>query len=291
MGVVAISGSIGSLDIEIGRAVASQLGWGFADREIITKTAERFGADVPTLTHATEERPTLLERFTDTQRRFMAYVEATILEMAARDNVVVVGRAATVVLARAPHTLRVRISAPESHRAQRVAQDQGLTLEAAEDQVRASDSERGSRVRFLYHVDWNDPMLYDLVLNTERLSVEHGTRLVRQALEPDRFQSTEDSRRALADLSLAGQARAVLLSNPVTRAKPITVACTDGVLALGGRVEEWPVRRAAEQALAGLAGLREVVFLSPAAIDGEEVEEGPSRHGEARRWGGYGDAP
>jgi hypothetical protein len=37
----------------------------FADREIITKAAKRFGEGVLALRHAAEEKPTLWERFAD----------------------------------------------------------------------------------------------------------------------------------------------------------------------------------------------------------------------------------
>src|SRR5262249_56088808 len=81
MSIVAISEIAGSNAIEIGRSLAAALGYTFADREIIEKAAEGFGAGVTTLTHATEEKPTLWEHLTDTQRRYVTYVEPTILPM------------------------------------------------------------------------------------------------------------------------------------------------------------------------------------------------------------------
>jgi cytidylate kinase len=289
MSVVAISESMGSLGIEIGRSLAARLGHEFAERDIITKAADRFGQDVARLSHAAEERPTLIERFSAAHGRFAHYVEATVYEMAARDNMVLVGLASTIILAAAPHTLRIRVTAAESRRAERVAQALGLTAAAALERVRESDRERSGRVRFLHHVDWEDPLVYDLVINTDRIGEEEGARLAQRALEQDRFQSTEASRRVLRDMSLAAQARGVLIANPVTRARPITVECTDGVVALGGRVEEWSVRRAAEQALARVPGIQELRFLAPAAIDGEGAEPAEGDlHGGAHRWGGFG---
>src|SRR5262249_51540047 len=124
-----------------------------------------------------------------------------------------------------------------------------------------------------------------------RLEAEEGAGLVRQALQHPRFRSTEASRLMMRDMSLVTQARAMLLADPVTSRRSISVDCTDGVVSLGGRVEEWSVRRAAEQALGNLPGIREIRFLSPAAIEGPpgSVEEGrPDLHGEAHRWGGHG---
>jgi cytidylate kinase len=287
MSVVAISESLGSLGIEIGRTVAARLGYEFAERDIISKAADRFGADVSRLSHAAEERPTLLERFNAEQRRFAQYVEATVHEMAARDNFVLVGLASTLILTEAPHTLRVRVTAGELVRAERLARELGLTPAAAVARVHDSDRERAGRVRFLYHVDWDDPMLYDLVMNTERADVEEGARLVQQALEPERFRSTETSRRAMGDRSLAAQARAALMAEPVTRERALSVECADGVVSVGGRVEEWSLRRAVEQSLSGIAGVREIRFLAPAAIDGEGGDD-RGLYGDSRRWGGFG---
>jgi len=164
MSVVAISENMGSLGVEIGHAVAASLGYQFAERDIISKAADRFGEDAGRLSHAVEERPTLVDRLSTTQRRFSQYVEATVQEMAARDDIVLVGLASTIILARTPHTLRARVTASEGRRAERVVQALGLDSADALDRVRQSDRERAGRVWFLYHVDLENPLLYDLVI-------------------------------------------------------------------------------------------------------------------------------
>ena len=290
MSIVAISENIGSLGVEIGHALAAELGYQFAERDIISKAADRFGADAARLSHAVEERPTLVERLSAAQRRFAHYVEATVLEMAARDDIVLVGLASTIILAEMPHTLRVRVTASEARRAERVALAQGSERAVALDYVRESDRERAGRVRFLYHVDLEDPLLYDLVIVTDRLETSEGAGIVRQALRHPRFESTEASRLTVRDLSLVAQAKAVLMADPVTSGRAVSVDCANGVVSLGGRLEEWPVRQAAEEALGRVPGIREIRFLAPAAIDrppGSQDDQ-PDLYGEAHRWGGYG---
>src|SRR2546421_8273097 len=102
MSVVAISETAGSLGIEIGRKLAEELGWEFADREIIAKASQQFGEDVMDLRHSIEEKPTLWERFSDSQHRYKAYIEAIMLEMAAHDNVVLPGAPPPTWLRRIP---------------------------------------------------------------------------------------------------------------------------------------------------------------------------------------------
>lgn len=289
MSVIAVSESLGSLGIEIGREVAARLGYEFAERDIISKAADRYGADLSRLSHAAEERPTLLERFTAEQHRFAHYVDATVHEMAARDNFVIVGLASTLILANAPHTLRVRITAGEQARAGRLSRQLSLAPDMALRRVRESDRERAGRVRFLYHVHWEDPLLYDFIMNTEKGESEEGARLLQQMLEHERFRSTEQSRRTMKDRSLVAQAYAVLMADPVTRERRLTVSSEDAVLSVGGRVEEWSVRRAVQGALSSITGVREIRFLTPAAIDGEGGgDAGNELYGASRRWGGYG---
>jgi cytidylate kinase len=259
MSILALSDTVGSLGAEIGRATAATLGYEFADREIITKAAERFGGSLTELTHAAEEKPTLLDRFSEAQRRYLAYIEAIILELAAHDNVVLVGRASPVVLRDVPHALRVRVTAPERVCAGRVEQQQGLTREAALTSVQQSDRERAARVRFFYHVNWDDPLLYDFVLNTERLTVDEGVPLVLDLLRSERFHATTVSRATVTDRSLTAQAKAALLANPATRAQQIVVSSARGAISLTGSVPSEEQRKMVYETVVKIPGVTSVV--------------------------------
>lgn len=267
MSIVAVSQTLGSLGDEIGRAFARTLSYEFADREIILQAAKRFGGPVMELDHLTEEKPTLWEWFTETQRHYLTYVEAIIWEMAARDRVVLLGRGAPFVLQKVRYALRVRITAPESQRAKRLENQEGLTASAALDRVRQSDRERGARMRFLYHVDWADPLCYDLVLNTERVGVTEAVGLVRQALQNERVQSTPESLAEVKNLSLAALAKAALLAHPYTRQVRLSVSCANGQLTLSGTVEHEEIRGVAEEIVAkipGITGVRSQLAVVPA---------------------------
>jgi cytidylate kinase len=257
MSIVAISPTTGSLGDEIGREVARALGLEFADREIIEKAATRFGEGVMDLAHATEEKPTLWERFIDPNRRYMTYVEAIVLEMAGRDNVVLAGRGAVFLLTKMRHVLRVRVTASERVRAARV-EEQGVVHGAAADLVRQSDNELGARVKYLYHVDWNDPLLYDLLINTDRMTVGEGAALIQRALENPRYQSSVESMNEIRNVNLNTQCRAALLAHPDTRSLELRVACERGQASVSGMVEHDDQRKLVEQVLAKVPGVTAV---------------------------------
>lgn len=256
MSIVAISETVGSLGDQIGFELAQVLGYRHADREIISEAAERFGQRVTELRHLTEERPTFWEHFSETRRRYLTFVEAIVLEMAARDKVVLVGRGTTMYLQGVPHALRVRITAPEQARVLRVRQRQGLMDDAARRYVRQSDRERAARIKFIHHRDWEDPTLYDLVLNTAALTVAEATGLLREALRSERFQPTPSALAALKDRSLAALARAELLRHPHTAHLPLATSCEDGYLAVSGSVTDEALRDEVQKVLAAVPGVK-----------------------------------
>lgn len=258
MSIVAMSPTIGSLGDDIGREVARALGHQFADREIIEKAAARFGEGMMELAHVTEEKPTLWERFIDTDRRYMTYVEAIVLELAAHDNVVLAGRGAAFLLGKMRHVFRVRVTAPEQVRTTRVEQQQGLVPDAAADLVRQSDNELGARVKYLYHVDWNDPLLYDLVINTDRMTVTEGAALIEEALHNARYQSSVETMNEIRNVSLTTQCRAALLADPVTRPLRLHATCKSGEVTVDGLVQYDEQRQLAEEVIAKVPGVTTV---------------------------------
>jgi cytidylate kinase len=259
MSIVAIADTLGSRGDEMGRELARRLGWEFADREIIEKAAEQFGETVDAVQQVTETRPTLWERFTDSKRRYLRYVEATIFEMAARDRVVIVGHGAAIMLRSVRHALRVRVNAPERVRAERMRETLGLVESAALDAVRESDRERAARMRYLYHVEVDDPFLYDLTINSERIAIDEGARLIAEGLALARVQPTDATRADAEDLACSAIARARLAADPRTRSQRLSVETFARRVTLTGLADSEAHKRAAIEVIRGVPGVVDVV--------------------------------
>jgi cytidylate kinase len=256
--IVTISQGLGSSGDAIGRALADELTYTFADREIILKAAERLGQGVAELERLLEGRPSLRERLTETRRDYLAAVEAVIWEFAARDNVVLVGRGSTFVLQRVRHAFRLRVTAPVHVRARRLETERGLVPDA-EDVVARSDRDWAARIRHLYDVALDDPLQYDLVLNTARLDVPAAVATIRASLAAERFRATTASLAEVADRCMSARVHAALLADPRTRELGLFFSCRDGHVSLSGRVARDGQRRVAEEVVEGLSGVRRVV--------------------------------
>jgi len=89
-------------------------------------------------------------------------------------------------------------------------------------------------MRYLYEVDLRDPSLYDLMVNTEKLSIDAAVELVASVLQRPELQTTPAGQQLVADRSLASQIQVALATNPETRKYRITVEARAGVVTLEG---------------------------------------------------------
>ena len=128
----------------------------------------------------------------------------------------------------------------------------------AEAEVRRSDHAHATRMNSLYGVTWGDPLLYDIVLNTDRLSIDSCVGVIQQLAARPEFQETDASRSMLANLALTSQVRAALKDQEPTRDLRINIESNAGTVVLSGIVLNDKERSAAEQAAASAPGVGRV---------------------------------
>jgi cytidylate kinase len=97
-------------------------------------------------------------------------------------SVVIIGRGGQVVLAGLPNVLHVRLIAPLELRVRRHAERAGLTVEAAREIVQGRDRASYDFVKRYFDVDRRDPALYDVVINSAKLTPAAATDLIISAL-------------------------------------------------------------------------------------------------------------
>jgi cytidylate kinase len=249
MAIVTIAHETGSGGPEIGIELAKRLGWRFVDREMLPEAALRYGVGEEKLTELDEKKPSLFERFDVETRRFITVLQSAILDAAEHDNVVINSRGGQILLRGISHALRVFVIAPFELRVKRVMKkmagqaQEGVDVRTTVEMVRHSDREKRGRIRYLYDVDFGDPALYDLVLNTEKLTVDAGVEVLAGLVRT--LVTTEESRQQVRDRALASRVRTALAAHPDTRKYRLTVESDRGVIRLEGTAA---LERAAEVA-------------------------------------------
>jgi cytidylate kinase len=258
MSIVAMTREIGSLGTYIAQETARRLGYNFVRQEIIVEAARRHEADPRVLEATVEAKPKAFESRQGAARRNFSFVAAEVLNVALKDNVVILGRWSTLLLRGVEHVLRVRVCAPLPVRARRLAEQMRLSPVETAERIRRADEGIHLRMRQFFDIAWEDPREYDLTLNTERLSVaEAAETVVGMAGLPSR-QPTEESRTALWDAALAARIRAALKAGVETAHLDLTIRCDGGRTDLTGTVPEEEDRERVGRIAAGYAGVRAV---------------------------------
>jgi len=240
MAIIVVSTQMGAGGPEIGMALGQKCGFRYVDQELLQDAGRRYGLAEERLSHLDESKPTIFERFDAETRHHITVLQTTLLELAELDNAVFMRGGGQWLLRGVPHVLRVRLIAPFEHRVKqwikRVAAMTGETpnQRAAVDFVRRADTEKAGRMRYLYEVDINDPMLYELILNTERVSHDAAVEMIHTVVRRPEMTTTESGRRLVASRALASRVQVALATNPETRRYRITVEAQDGVVTLEG---------------------------------------------------------
>jgi cytidylate kinase len=267
MSLVVISREMGSGGTVLGRALAQRLGYRFADRELMLEAVKRYRVQEERLSQLEEGRPSFWERFDHDREQYLAYLRAVVYAFAADDDAVLTGRAAPFFFGGVDHALRVRVTAPPTVRASRLAEEAKIPLAEAEERIERYDRDSAARLEQVLGVDCNAGYGYDVVLNTERGTLEGYAAVLSEFIRHPPFRSTPESVRALLDRAIAAQVRAELLQIPELGTPTIRVRCDEGRVYLEGVVfgPQWEAR--AIEAARKIAGVRDVVCqsLDPAA--------------------------
>ncbi|HEV8311128.1 MAG TPA: cytidylate kinase family protein [Methylomirabilota bacterium] len=236
MPIIAMTKEMGSLGTLIGLEAARQLGYEFLRNEVIKAAAHEYRVLEAGLIGAVERPAGVFERLRPRAARYAAYLRAAVLEAALRDEVLFMGRWSTMFLGGVRHAVRVRVCAPVEVRAQRIMTRLRVDHAEAVQRISAYDEGVRGRLRQIFGVDWTDPLLYDLVINTEAVTQESGVRQVVALAGAPEFQPTEESRAALWNQAVAARVQATLKANAVTAAVDVDVQVTDGQARLAGIV-------------------------------------------------------
>ncbi|MEA2624289.1 MAG: hypothetical protein QOD06_334 [Candidatus Binatota bacterium] len=259
MSLVVISREMGSGGTQLGRAVAERLGYRFADREVVLEAARRYHVQEDKLARFEETKPSFWERFDTERSTYLAFIEAALYSFAAEDDAVITGRAAPFFFRDVPHAMRVRVIAPLEVRAARVAQEEKISLAEAEARVRRHDEESFARLTQLFQTDCSSPALYDLVMNSERGTLDGAARTLESALRFGPFAPTAESLRQMHDRALAAQVRAELLRTDGLDTLAVQVRADHGTIFLEGAVFGPRWADLATEIARKVAGVQEVV--------------------------------
>lgn len=179
MGTITISRQLGSHGDRIANLLASRLEYQVVDKEAMLMEGQRRGLiDGDIGEDIGEGKPALLDRFDKKKSQAVEAMRVIMRETARKGNAVILGRGGHVELKDVKDVYRIRIIADFETRVARIMGDSGIDRAEAVQRLRKSDRERAEYVKHFFLADGSQPELYDLVINTRRISPDLATRLI-----------------------------------------------------------------------------------------------------------------
>jgi cytidylate kinase len=256
---ITISELYGTDGDKIAQEVAKSLNYTYYGEEELLKAADQMGflTDVQKMD---EKSPAPLERFfSEKPRVYLDRLQSVIYEVAKRGDAVFFGKGSQLLLNSFGCALHVLVTGSPEKRIDRIMRQKGVGREIAEKMMEGSDHDKKGFFRFAFKEDWLNPHLYDLIFNTDKLSVESAAKMVVDAARSEEIKTCgTDSVRLLGKLSLQRKVESALLEAGVTNQHVFfTVEDADSVRVYGltYSLEE---KETVEKVLEGIKDIKKV---------------------------------
>lgn len=209
---ITFSEMLGTNGDKIARQVSKTLQYIFYGEEELLKAGHEMGI-LSDIAGFDERSPTLLEKvFSEKPKVYLDQFQSVIYELAKRGNAVFLGRGSQLLLNAFDCAFHVLVTGSIKKRVQRVMEEKQIGGEAAEKLIRQSDQDKRGFLRYAFDEEWLNPSLYDLILNTDKLSVDSAVKILIAAATSDDIKTCGlDSVKSLGKLSLQRKVEAALL--------------------------------------------------------------------------------
>jgi cytidylate kinase len=169
--VLTLSRELGAGETGFALVLAERLGLQLADRELLEQEAVRLGVSEAELEKVDEQPAGIFQRFRpgSLHQRYFEALGQLMNDLAARGDVLLVGRGGSRFLRDHPGAFHVRVVAPPEVRVRRVMEHRWLREGLARQLIAESDSRRSRYYEGYFGADWANPLEYHLTVNSGRL--------------------------------------------------------------------------------------------------------------------------
>lgn len=260
MPLIAMTREMGSLGKDVAVGIAERTQRKVVYHEIIEPIANKMRLRKSHVERFLDGKSGLWERLTTDKTSLSIFTaDETFRFLRDGSTGVIRGWGAVHLLKDVPHVIRVRICAPLETRIRRMMERLATdNREAVENEIEISEEAHSAITRRHFGVNWRDPEHYDLVLSTERLSVEECVDEIECMTKKRRFQETPESIRMVENMAVEWAARSALRRDGRTAGMSIQVSCDGGRVTLAGVVDTMREAAAAAEIVSEAEGVRDV---------------------------------
>lgn len=190
MAILAISRQVAAFGDEIAAAVAKKLGYKFVDRKEIESKIISMGFPEAKLKKYDERKPGFFASLAKDRDEYLDYLQMAVLEAAANNNCILIGRGSFIILEDLPNLLSFRFVAKDEVRLGRLEREFNWTEKQARARIDESDANRLGFHKSFFNLENEDPSYFHLVVNTGMLDVESVSdmisSLVKNTITPEK---------------------------------------------------------------------------------------------------------
>ena len=263
MKVITFSREIGSYGDEIASVVARRLNYHLVDQSEIHQRAQECDQEYKDACSAfdLEEPKGFFQRFFFDKPAYASLFESLNYELAAGGDVVIVGRGSEIVLGTMEGVLSVDVVAPLAVKVNRVMEWHNWPMTEAENFVRHHEKLRNSMIESIFRVDLDNRYLYDLTINTAKMTADEAVEIVTAAAKSAKpIEDEAKWRENLNGLALAKRLESALRKSlPEGPLGGIEVkSCGSGIVSLEGLLTDKSIKSKAQKMAKEFEGIKEV---------------------------------
>ncbi len=194
--IITIGRELGSGGREIGKKLATKLGWQFIDREFIKDSIVKSGLSADFVENNDQlmtSKEKLLryismdnifndENLSDNDRLFIAQSKI-IKDVATKGKCVIVGRCADVILENYSNCFNIFVSADKDFAKKRVAEEFHLKEDEAVDYISKINRLRKNHYNYYTGRSWGDSARYDMFIKSSSLGIDKAVDMVYNAIQ------------------------------------------------------------------------------------------------------------
>lgn len=242
MAIITITRGVQSGGRELARRLSERLEYQCLSREVISQCSRKYNIMEDDLYQKLMEAPRLWQRLSQEHKRYLIYIQCSLIDAAKRDNIIYHGYAGQLFLKGVRHALKLRLDMPLETRIEAEMREYDKNWETAKEYIERMDEQQNRWVRFLYGKDWHDPALYDLSINLEHMTIDTVCEIVEKVLSGSDYSTTKESVNILDDLSLKCEVQAALTADDNLWNQDVKVRAVDSAVVLSGSVKNANIR-------------------------------------------------
>ncbi len=196
MGVITISKESGTESEQVASLLAKKLGWEYIGKQLVARLAKELRISESEVEAFRQDAQSRLLRFVDRytctlvqkvvdrehgcleDKNYFEAVKKLVEDVYQAGNAIIIGWGGQCLLRGKPGVLHVRLRKDEEGKIKTIMEKFKLNRKAAKDYIAREEGDSKSLIKHYFKEDWNDPRLYDLIIDMGKTSIEEAVEMI-----------------------------------------------------------------------------------------------------------------